>query len=269
MASLDIAALKAKLNTFKRTTGERTDALWKPTEGKHVIRIVPWVERPQNPFIELHFHYLGSKTYLSPLSYDRRDPIAEFADSILEEARGKGEQERKDAWAQAKPFRPKLRTYVPIIVRGEESKGVRLYSFGKTVYEELLGYIADPDYGDITDPKTGRDITLEYISKENSDTKFAKTSVKVKPKESPLSTDAGQVEVWLKTQPNIKDLYKEPSYAELKAALEKYLDPDNSIIEAPAEAAPAESASATIATATPAASTKKTMDAFDDLFDQD
>ena len=56
---------------------------------------------------------------------------------------------------------PKLRTFVPVIVRGEEGEGVRFWGFGKTVYQEILGYIADPDYGDITDPTSGRDLTIE------------------------------------------------------------------------------------------------------------
>ena len=48
---------------------------------------------------------------------------------------------------------PKLRTFVPILVRGQEGEGIKFWGFGKTVYQEILGYIADPDYGDITDPK--------------------------------------------------------------------------------------------------------------------
>ena len=62
---------------------------------------------------------------------------------------------------------PKLRTFVPVIVRGEEGEGVRFWGFGKTVYQEILGYITDPDYGDITDPTSGRDLTIEYKSKNN------------------------------------------------------------------------------------------------------
>ncbi len=132
--ALDINALKSKLNSFKRVGGgDRDTAIWKPKEGKTVIRIVPWKDNPENPFIELYFHYLGNKTHLSPLSYGNRDPIAEFADAL------KSDQTRdpKERYAEARPFMPKLRTYIPVIVRGEEDKGVRFYSFGKTVYQEI------------------------------------------------------------------------------------------------------------------------------------
>lgn len=217
--SLNIAALKAKLNQFTKQ-GNTSDSIWKPTEGKHVIRIVPWKENRENPFIELYFHYLGNKTYLSPTSYGNRDPIMEFAEALS--AGG-----TKDDWAQARPFRPKLRTFVPIVVRGEESKGVRFMSFGKTVYTELLSIISDPDYGDITDVKNGRDIVVEYIPQEKSDTSFAKTMVRPKPNQTPLSTDADTVQKFLTEQPDIRFLFKESTYEELKVALERYLDPSS------------------------------------------
>ncbi len=161
---------------------------------------------------------------------------------------------------------PKLRTYIPVIVRGEEDKGVRFYSFGKTVYQELLSYISDPDYGDITDPKTGRDIVVEYIPKEKSDTNFAKTSVKVKPSQTPLSSDSAQMKMWMTEQPDIKELYTEPTYNELKVALEKYLDPDNSVLPSTRDDEPK---SVVAETAAPKENVKKAVDEFDALFNDD
>jgi hypothetical protein len=219
--SLNIAALKSKLGQFTKQ-GERTEALWKPTEGKTVVRIVPWKENKENCFVELYFHYLGNKSYLSPTSYGNRDPIFEFADALLADE----SIPSKERWAQAKPFRPKLRTFVPIIVRGEEEKGVRFMSFGKTVYTELLSIISDPDYGDITDVKNGRDIVVEYIPQEKSDTSFAKTMVRPKPNQTALHSNAEMVQRFLTEQPDIRILFKEPSYEELKVALERFLNVD-------------------------------------------
>jgi len=219
--ALDIAALRAKLNSFQGQ-GERTSAFWKPTEGKTVIRIVPMASRPENPFSELYFHYLGNKTHLSPITYGNRDPIAEFADNL----RGDGSRE---SYQQARAFMPKLRTFVPVIVRGEEDQGVRFWSFGKTVYQELLQIISDADYGDITHIEKGRDITVTHIPQEKSDTNFAKTSVMPKPNQTPLSDDAQLMESWTTTQPDLRSLFKEPSYEELSVFLKRYLDPDGSV----------------------------------------
>lgn len=215
---IDVSKLKAKLNQFNRQT-DRSEALWKPTEGKSVIRIVPWKENREWPFVELYFHYLGNKTYLSPISNGHRDPIVEFAEALASGG-------TKDDFAQAKPFRAKLRTFMPIIVRGEEEKGVRFMSFGRTVYKKLISIINDPDYGDITDVKGGRDLVVEYTPEAKSDTNFAKTDVLPKPNRTPLSENAEAVKKFLAEQPDIHAIFTEPSYEELKVALERYLDPN-------------------------------------------
>lgn len=260
--SLNITALKAKLGQFNRQ-GERSDSLWKPTEGKTVVRIVPWKEDNTNPFIELHFHYLGNKTFLSPTSHGKRDPIMEFAEALASEG-------TKDAYAQARPFRPKLRTFVPIIVRGEEEKGVRFMSFGKTVYTELLSIISDPDYGDITDVKTGRDIVVEYVPQEKSDTNFAKTMVRPKPNQTALHADKDMVNKFLTDQPDIRTLFKEPTYEELKVALERYLDPDAASTSTPVAKFTADEEETPVksATAAKSASTEKKASAVKDMIDE-
>ena len=217
--ALDIAALRAKLNTFQGQT-KRTSAFWRPTEGRSQVRIVPLSDCPENPFIELYFHYLGGRSHLSPISRGNRDPIAEFAENLRAEG-------SRDAYQQARAFMPKLRTFVPVVVRGEEDKGVRFYSFGKTVYQALLSYIADPDYGDITHIETGRDIVVDYTPQEKSDTNFAKTNILVKPNQTPLSEDSELVERWTTNQPQADKLFKEPSFDELSDVLKRYLDPNS------------------------------------------
>lgn len=232
--ALDINALKSKLNKLKGNN-KASNVLWKPQEGKQTIRIVPRNENAEMPFIELYFHYLGNKTYLSPLTHGKPDPIAEFAEKL------RGDGSDKDAWKVAKDFFPKMRTYVPVIERGKESEGVKWWAFGKTVYQELLAIIADPDYGDITDPQSGRDITVEFTPQEKSDTNFAKTAIRIKPNQTPLSTDTSILKDLTTNQPNIYDVYNEYSYEQLTKVLEDYLGA-------------VESSSPTVAT--PAAETK-------------
>ena len=55
-----------------------------------------------------------------------------------------------------------LATSQPVVVRGREDEGIKVYGYGKTAYELLLGYILDPEYGDVTDSTEGTDITLTY-----------------------------------------------------------------------------------------------------------
>ena len=89
--------------------------IWKPEPGKQVVRIVPYQYSPDFPFIELKWHYdfNGDKvSYLSPSSINERDPIVELANRL---------EKVKETWQKGRKMQPKLRTYVPIIVRGKES----------------------------------------------------------------------------------------------------------------------------------------------------
>lgn len=255
--AVDINAIRAKLNQFKNQ-GSVSASLWKPPEGKSTIRIVPWKENKAMPFVELLFHYFNGKTILSPTSYGRRDPIAEFAESLASSG-------VKEDWQQSRTFVPKLRTYVPVIVRGEEDKGVRWWSFGKTVYTELLAIMDDPDYGDITDVKSGRDIVVEHIPKNKSDTTFAKTSVRPKPKETPLADTVEAAKDFLSNQPDINALFEEPSYEKLKSTLEAYLDPDSPANEHNRDANNSEPVSAT---AQKSRETVKSSTPIDDMLDE-
>lgn len=271
--AINLDAIKSRLNKLQNTQ-RTTVELWKPAPGKHTIRLVPYKFNKENPFIELYFHYnINNKTYLSPMSFGRPDPIVEFADKL----KRMGD---KEDWKAAKKMEPKLRTFVPVLVRGEEGEGVRFWGFGKTVYQEILGYMADPDYGDITDPNEGRDITVEVVSAEDSGTSYPVTTIRVKPKETPLAATKEETDKYLTSQKEITELYSELTYAELKNVLEGWLNPSATSEDEKSASAETLSSTATdeddapfdttpAPKAAPAAPAKKLDDvaaAFDDLF---
>ena len=137
--AIDLNAIRNKLNQLQTQT-TRQNNLWKPEPGKQQIRIVPYQHDKANPFQELYFHYdLGKKNFLSPITHGRPDPVVEFAEKL--KASG-----NSDEWKLGKKLEPKMRCYVPIIVRGKESEGVKFWGFGKTVYQELLAFIAKYRY---------------------------------------------------------------------------------------------------------------------------
>jgi hypothetical protein len=214
--AINLDAIKAKLNKLQTQT-TRQNNLWKPEPGKQQIRIVPYQYNKENPFQELYFHYdLGKKNFLSPITHGNPDPVVEFAEKLKSSG-------NSDEWKLGKKLEPKMRCYVPIIVRGKESEGVKFWGFGKTVYTELLGFIADPDYGDLTDPMNGRDIVIEFTPAENG--AFPKTVLRIKPNTTPLTTDRNIAEKIAQQQPNLSEIFKEPTYDELTQALEQWLNP--------------------------------------------
>lgn len=215
---MDISLALKRFSSLQTNT-KKSDSIWKPANGKSQIRLVPYKFNKDNPFIELYFHYnINNKTYLSPISFGRPDPIVEFAEKLKRTG-------DTDDWKAGKKMEPKLRTFAPVIVRGKESEGVKFWGFGKTVYQDILGYIADPDYGDITDPHTGRDIVLEVVSAEESNAAYPTTTIRVKPAVSKILPEAEAVTELLNAQKDITELYSELSYAELKSVLENWLNP--------------------------------------------
>ena len=247
---MDLNAIRNRLNQLQ-TTNNRTSNLWKPSPGNQIVRIVPYKFNKDNPFIELYFHYgLANKNYLSPISFGRPDPIEEFAQKL----KGTGS---KDDYRLGRKVEAKMRTFAPVVVRGEESQGVKFWGFGKTVYQELLSIIADPDYGDITDQVSGRDVAVEFKTAEETGASFPSTSIRVKPNQTPITEDASLLESLTENQKEITDIYSEMSYEDLTTALNEYLNGGSTEEKEEKKE---------VVKDTTSYSSKETSDAFDDLF---
>ena len=252
---MDIDAIRKKLEQLQ-TTNTRTTNLWKPQPGKTQIRIVPYKYNKSIPFIELFFHYdLGGKSYLSPISFGRPDPIEEFADKL------KSSGNRED-WRLGKKLEAKMRTFAPVVVKSEEGEGVKFWGFGKTVYQELLSIIADPDYGDISDPVNGRDVVVEFKTAEEVGSSFPKTNIRVKPNQTPVTENKAVFESILENQKNITEIYQEQSYDELAEVLQNWLSPSDD------ETTTKESDSATEATLEQTTTVTNASEASDELFNK-
>jgi hypothetical protein len=252
---MDINSIRKRLNQLQ-TTSNRTSNLWKPQPGKQIIRVLPYKHNKDNPFIELFFHFgLNSKTYLSPITFGRPDPIEEFASKLKTSG-------NREEYQMARKLEAKMRTFAPVIVRGEEGQGVRFWGFGKTVYQELLSVIADPDYGDITDPVNGRDVSVEFKTAEETGASFPKTTIRVKPNQTPITEDKAQLEGILDNQKDITELYQELSYEELTDVLNEWLNPELS------EEENKETAPASVVAAESTKTVEDASKAFDDLFNK-
>jgi len=93
------------------------------------------------------------------------------------------------------------------------------------VYQEILSIIADPDYGDITDLKSGRDIVVEFKSAEETGKSFPETSIRVKPNQTIAfdPTDKALLEK-VKNQKNVTELFPELTYEELATVMDTWLN---------------------------------------------
>jgi hypothetical protein len=232
--AVNLDLIRKKLDSFQGKN-KLSDKFWKPQPGKQEIRIVPYKYNLENPFIELRFYYYPTvngaiKTFLSPDVVGDPDPVLEFCEKL----RSTG---TKENWVLSKKYEPKLRTYVPIIVRDQEELGVRFWGFGKTVYEELLRKMSNPDYGDITDLQEGHDVIVEFIKNSPAKKSFPETKIDIRVKKTPaVDPNNEKLVKLLMEQDDILKLFTVPSYEVLETEFKKYINPDNDDISDPEDA---------------------------------
>jgi hypothetical protein len=233
---MNLNAIKNRLDAInQKQTGAKKEKIdyskiyWKPKAGKHQIRFVPSKLNKDNPFQEIFVHYGFAKFPIFALTnWGEKDPIVEFAKSLRQTS-------EKENWSLARKIDPKMRVFAPVIVRGEEHLGVRLWEFGKEIYTDLLGIAADEDYGDFTDINQGFDFNVEAVEADVAGRKGIKCTLRIKRKDSVLNEDAEQIKQWLENQPNVLDIQKKYGFEELKTILMNWLNPETEETDVEAE----------------------------------
>jgi hypothetical protein len=266
---MDLQKIKNKLNSLQNQSnykkGEGKNLFWKPSVGKQVVRVVPNKYNKDFPFTEMMFYYgIGKRVMASPLNWKEKDPIQEFCKKLRT-------SNDKENWRLAKKLDAKTRIFAPVVVRGEESEGVRLWQFGKEVYQEFLNMAADEEIGDYTDIAQGRDIKLTTVGPETTGTPYNKTSIGPSLKTSPISKDKDEVSKFLEDQPDPMKIFKRYTFDEVKEALQEFLTPEDEekegdIIKEPAVAFDGDTKSGNYSLDTNVKKSKSEQ--FDDLFDE-
>jgi len=215
--AIDFDAIRKKLGQLSGTNSRR-NTMWRPEEGEeHTVRLLSFADNDGQPFKERWFYYnIGNNPgLLAPKQFGEPDPIQDLINTLRDDA-------SKESYELAKKLYPKMRCYAPVIVRGEEDKGVRLWSFGKTVYQSLLNIMLDEDYGDITDPVDGRDVKV--VCTKPPGRMWATTTVRPRGKATALSSDADQIKTWTDNVPVLDDLYTLKTFEELEKIVNDWLN---------------------------------------------
>lgn len=228
----DIEAIKRRYKQLDGQVNTR-DTLWKPDPTKKTtIRILPYQMKGM-PFIETRWHYnLNGKHYLSPMTIDEYDPIVERAREFLKS----GTDEDKEVF---KTLMPTQRTYVPIIVRGEEDLGVRFWGFGIRTYKLLASLFEEN--GDFINPINGHDLVVDYKPADKAaGRRFPETTVVPVMKVNSVSDDEEYLEKVIENQPNlVGDIFQVASAEELEEAFNaQFGDDDEEVKEKAGKTAP-------------------------------
>ena len=226
---MDLDVIKQRLEALQKPASNNSNngksLFWKPSVGKQTIRIVPSKFNKATPFSELYFHYgIGKPVMISPVNFDEKDPLVEFAKKLRQ-------TDQPENWKLAKKLEPKVRYFAPVIVRGMEDEGVKIWQFGKELYSSFLSMAMDEEVGDFTDVVAGRDIKLTTEGPEMTGTKYNRTIATPSMKQTSLDADASKVESWLSNQVDPQGVFKQVPYDEMKSNLQSWLSPEDAAQE--------------------------------------
>ena len=215
--ALDMKKMKAKYATLQNRGRGNNKSMWfRPQDGEQVIRIVPTADG--DPFKEFWLHYGVGKNpaFLSlKRNYGQDDPIDNFVRALYNE----GDEE---SIKMAKSISAKQRFFSPVLVRGEEDKGVRIWGYGKQVYEQLLNLVLNPEYGDITDVDTGTDLTLQYGKPAGA--QFPQTNLTPRRKSSGLTKTSEETTELLESIPDIEGSFDKKTFDEMQTILDNFMN---------------------------------------------
>jgi hypothetical protein len=159
-----------------------------------------------------------------------------------------------------------------------------VWSFGKIVYQRLLSFFIDEDYGDILDPNEGFDLKVTITQPPGK--QFQDTVVDCKGRPTKIHDDPVTVKKWMDAVPNIDDMYRLKSREEIETVLNAWLNGDTTpnVVDEGTTRGPAinsnalddliddvkSAAPAAKAASEPAPARKQTLDeAFEDLMNDD
>lgn len=219
--AIDLEAIRKRVQELSGQRKNSTIQLWKPEAGEYKVRGLPWKSGTLDgmPFIERRFYYIGNNPgIVAPSQFGKPDPI----NDLIRKLYSSGEPDDR---LLAKKLQPKMRAYMPVIVRGQEDKGVQVWSFGKLVYQRLLGFFNDEDVGDILDPMEGFDlkVILAPSAKKVDGRSFLDSQIDAARRPSKLSDDPELAKKWLDSVPNIDDMFRQKTEKEIDQILNTWL----------------------------------------------
>lgn len=214
--AVDLDAIRRRVQELQHGKRSSDINFWRPAPGEYKVRGVPWKNADASmPLVERYFYYLpGQKGLLTEAQFKSEDPI----DAFIRELFSSGNPDDRQV---AKKLLPKMRAFIAVVDRNKESEGVQIWGLGKKLYERILSFWVDDDVGDILDPKEGFD--LKVVVTQAPGRQFPDFQVDPARKPSKLHEDPEVAKKWLESVPNLDDVYKRKSAAELKAALQAYI----------------------------------------------
>ena len=228
-------ALLKKRDRFKnpdkyKSSDQNDSPFWRIPDGNSSVRIVPPADG--DPFKEVYMHYL-TFTGQSPSGrrkeaivcpkrqYGQRCPVCELATNLWFNG-------TKDDQQVAKKLFARERYYSPVVVRGSEDMGVKVFGYSSKMYNKMLDWVADEanqGTSEFLDTDNGFDVLVRRTPASGPGA-FPSTEIDLARNSSPM-TDDKIFEDWIfDNMPVIEELWGTPSFDEIDTILKAWLGED-------------------------------------------
>lgn len=218
-----LRALHEELNKEKKPLQDYTETYVQTPVGDTMVRILPGKDGKEfyastklhrvktgqkNDSGEDQFKNIHCRRYLGELC-----PLCDVYYALYKTGIKSDEKRAKDV-------KPRLRYYLNAVERArKDDKGnivgedkLKILSIGEMLFKKIVNTMMDPDYGDITDFKTGRDFKITKVI-DAGYPKYDQSAAR--PVQTPLGTDL-EIAKYLESMHDIYALVKLEDYEEVK-----------------------------------------------------
>jgi hypothetical protein len=200
MGAVDMDLVRQKQAEVEARTNFDTPWFEFEDEGIYTLRILPPFGDKKQFWLEYQksFKVGPNQKIVVPLSqFGQECPLQKRIDALNKA----GDELSKK---EASRIRPKTRVAMFVIDRKNEAKGPQIFETNLDVFRDILTIMADPEFGDITHPEKGTDISVNYTPGKKTKNGFPEWKPQPRRNSSPLSTNPQQQSQWLE-----KDLFDE------------------------------------------------------------
>lgn len=211
--SYDLSAIKRKIEDLsggpKAGKTNRPKLNWfKPQIGTYNLRFLPYQDANGQPFQEVSYYdnkLLSERRFVAPAQFGQEDPIFDLLNELRKDR-------SKETWRLIGTLRPRERFYAPVLIRGEEDKGVQVWEMNSKILKDIYSILAHPDYAEdnLMDPEAGFDFTLNVTDsgKKWNGYVVKQYDVTVRRKPSPLAKTKKEREELVASVPNLEQYFR-------------------------------------------------------------
>tara|TARA_R100000152_G_C6707393_1_gene135668 strand:+ start:33 stop:863 length:831 start_codon:yes stop_codon:yes gene_type:complete len=214
-------------NPEKYKNSDQNDSpFWRIPDGRSSVRIVPPADG--DPFKEVYMHYLTfnnqspngrrKEAVVCPKrQYGQRCPVCELATDLWFNGTKTEQQVAKKLFARE-------RYYSPVLVRGSEEMGIKVFGYSSKMYNKMLDWIVDEDEDiqNFLNTDKGFDVLVRRTPAAGPGA-FPSTEIELGRKQSPLTDDSNFEDHLYNNMPVIEELWGTPTFDEIDVLLKAWL----------------------------------------------